>query len=123
MKSTFTFLGGAAAAATSRARTEGFLIRLGARSSLFSSISKSGSDNALFREGAAAGGRVKEGGGEGERERTDRGEEDMVVLVVIVRDVGSRTYENEEGREVKRRSFSKQKRSRYIDLPNIKYYN
>jgi hypothetical protein len=83
MKSTFTFLG-AAAAAASRAQIDGFLMRLGARSSLFSSMSKSGSDNPLFREEAAAGGRAKDGGGVGERERTERGEED-IVLVVIVR--------------------------------------
>jgi hypothetical protein len=74
MKSTFTFLG-AAAAAASRARTEGFLMRLGARSSLFSSMSKSDSDNPLFREEAAE-------GGVGERERTERGEEDMVMVIV-----------------------------------------
>jgi hypothetical protein len=47
-------------------------------------MSKSGSDNPLFREEAAAGGRAKDGGGVGERERTERGEED-IVLVVIVR--------------------------------------
>jgi phosphoserine phosphatase len=46
-------------------------------------MSKSDSDNdlSLFRE---AGGRAKVGGGEGERERTERGDEDMVLLVVIV---------------------------------------
>jgi hypothetical protein len=76
-------------------------------------MSKPGSDNGLSRFREAGGGRAKEGGGEGERERTDRGEEDMVVLVVIVRDVGSRTYENEEGREEKRRSFP---RRREVDI-------
>jgi hypothetical protein len=84
MKSTFTFLGAAAAAAASRARTDGLLMRFAARGA--SSISKSGSDNdlSLFREEAAAGGKAKEGGGVGERERTDRGEEDMAVVVVVV---------------------------------------
>jgi hypothetical protein len=79
-------------------------------------MSKPVSDNPLFREEAAAGGRVKEGGGEGERERTDRGEEDMVVIIRdSFEDCGAEMFEmsnledikfaNEEGREGKRRSF------------------
>jgi hypothetical protein len=77
---------------------------------------KSVSDNPLFREEtAAAAGRAKEGGGVGERERTERGEEDMVLLVVIVwdglEDCGAEMFEislfehMKTKKEGKRRSF------------------
>jgi hypothetical protein len=82
-------------------------------------MSKSDSDNdlSLFRE---AGGRAKVGGGEGERERTERGDEDMVLLVVIVwnglEDCGAEMFEMSLFEHMKMRKerreevFSKERR-------------